>query len=142
MNGIVVALRLTREGQSTRQVAKTVDLCLNSVRRIHLWNKENVPMNSGGRPRKLDESMVNPLKLNLKRGFFKSAVQATKEADKLRTVPVSVYTFNRQHLETFMRHRLPRRNPLLKTEYKEDRMKFVNKYEQWEDPDWKRVIFT
>ncbi|KAF9945670.1 hypothetical protein BGZ65_010499, partial [Modicella reniformis] len=74
----VSSFKVIREGQSTHQVAKRLDICHNSVRRTLMRNKENVPKKPGGRPRKLDENMINHLKLNLKRGVFKSAVEANK----------------------------------------------------------------
>ncbi|KAF9939012.1 hypothetical protein BGZ65_011744 [Modicella reniformis] len=96
-------LRLIQEGRSTHQVAKMFDICHNSVRNILLRNKENVPKNSGGRPRKLEEDTVNYL--NLKRDVFKTAVEATKEANKIMSEPVSVSTVNRRLHEVHLKNK-------------------------------------
>ncbi|KAF9561387.1 hypothetical protein EC968_005771 [Mortierella alpina] len=49
--------------------------------RIFADNKENMPISKGGRPRKLQAETVEYLKVNLKRGALKTAVEAQQKAN-------------------------------------------------------------
>ncbi|KAF9992767.1 hypothetical protein BGZ65_011821, partial [Modicella reniformis] len=53
---------------SARQVAKELNISHSSAGNILIMNKENLPNNPGDRPRKLNDELVEHLKLNLKRG--------------------------------------------------------------------------
>jgi transposase len=136
------AKRLFELRYSTRQVAQELDISNATAARILKENKENVPHNPGGRPRKMNDELVNHLKLNLKRGILKTAVDATKEANTMLEEPVSRQTVCRRLVEVQMKFKRKRKQPLLRPRHKADRMKFVRKYNQWTHLDWKRVIFT
>lgn len=136
------AIRLFQLGHSARQVAQELNISKTTAGNILKKNKENVPHNPGGRPRKLDDETVKHLKLNLKRGVLRTAVDATKEANTMLQETISRQTVSRRLVEVHMKFKRKRKQPLLKAHHKRDRIKFANKYDQWTNEDWKRVIFT
>ncbi|KAF9944090.1 hypothetical protein BGZ70_005056, partial [Mortierella alpina] len=91
------ATQLMQEGFSTREVATRLNISPATVARIHANNKENIPVNKGGRPRKLGSEAVEHIKLNLKRGALKTAKEAHATANELLPEPVS-YTIIRRRL--------------------------------------------
>ncbi|KAI7829730.1 hypothetical protein BC939DRAFT_525902 [Gamsiella multidivaricata] len=68
------AISLMMDNVSTRETARRLDISQRAVARIYSANKEKMPINKGGRPRKIGKETIEFLKLNLKRGIFRSAV--------------------------------------------------------------------
>lgn len=97
------AIELFRENYSTRQIAQQLNISKGAAANIFKDNKENLPVNLGGRPRKMNPELVNHLKLNLKRGVHRTAVDATKEANTISPVPVSRQTVSRELVEAGMK---------------------------------------
>ncbi|KAF9954443.1 hypothetical protein BGZ65_004000 [Modicella reniformis] len=58
----VEAIRLFQLGYSTRQVAQTLNISQTSASNILKMSKKNMPNNSGGRPRKLNDELVEHLR--------------------------------------------------------------------------------
>lgn len=90
----------------------------------------------------MNDELINHLKLNLKRGVLKTATDTTKETNTLLQEPVSRITVARRLVEAHMKFKRKRKQPFLKPVHKTARIRFANKYDQWTDLDWKRVIFT
>src|SRR4051812_28024692 len=108
------AIRLMSQGQSTRETAQQLGISQKTASRIYAANKENMPVNRGGRPRKLGNETVEFLKVNLKRGVFKSAVDAKKAADHILPGTVSVTTVRRRLQEAGLIARKMIKRPALK----------------------------
>ncbi|KAF9140889.1 hypothetical protein BGX21_007009, partial [Mortierella sp. AD011] len=89
------ALALLQGGRSTREVATIIGISQRSVSAIVKENKENVPDNVGGRPRKLSFGAAEYAKAMIQRGQVKTAVAATKALNQVLPEPVSVRTVRR-----------------------------------------------
>ncbi|KAF9981345.1 hypothetical protein BGZ79_006133, partial [Entomortierella chlamydospora] len=89
------ALGLLQDGRSTREVATMVGISQQSVSNIVQENKENIPNNLGGRPRKLSLGAAEYAKAMIKRGRVKTAVAATKILNQELPEPVSARTVRR-----------------------------------------------
>ncbi|KAF9416189.1 hypothetical protein BGZ76_004700, partial [Entomortierella beljakovae] len=55
-----------------------------------------MPTNKGGRPQKITDEIVEYLKVNIKRGILKTAVEAKDMANQLLPRPVTAETIRRQ----------------------------------------------
>ena len=73
------------DGLSTRKTAECLGISPTSAKRIRSMDKENMPINRGGRPEKLSSDTVELLKVDMKRGILKTAIEATKKANELYT---------------------------------------------------------
>ncbi|KAF9919579.1 hypothetical protein BGZ67_001970, partial [Mortierella alpina] len=61
-----LAKELLEQGSSVRQVANTLNISKSKAGNIYRENKENMPINKGGRPRKISDQTVQHLKIGLK----------------------------------------------------------------------------
>jgi len=131
------AIQLLQEGSSVRQVAQDLKISKSTAA-----NKENMPINKGGRPRKISDETVQFLKVGLKRGQFRTAVQAHKEAVKLLPEPVSVKTVRRRLREAGLIAKKVVKRPALLKRHVKGRLQFVKKYREWTEDDWANVVFS
>lgn len=136
------AIKLMTEGLTTRETAERLKISPASASRIYSSNKENMPVNKGGRPRKISADTVEFLKVNVKRGVFKSAVDATKKVNELLSQPVSVATVRRRLRGSGLLAKRFVKRPALKREHVRGRLHFVKKYKEWTEEDWARVVWS
>ncbi|KAF9895665.1 hypothetical protein BX616_009111 [Lobosporangium transversale] len=108
------AIALLKQGLSTRQVGEKLGISHTSVTNIRRSAAEDIAKKSAGRPRKIGDEMAQHLKLGLKRGLFKSSIDAQKEANKLLPSPVSSSTIRRCLRRTGMRAKKVVKRPFLK----------------------------
>ncbi|KAF9356274.1 hypothetical protein BGX26_005496 [Mortierella sp. AD094] len=87
------AIRLMREGVSTRETVRRLKISSSTIANIHSDNKENMPVIQGGYLRTV--TAVEHIKLDMKRGTHRTAVEATKEANHLHPQPITVFTIRR-----------------------------------------------
>ncbi|KAF9093945.1 hypothetical protein BGX23_002714, partial [Mortierella sp. AD031] len=90
------ALRLMSAGISTREAARQLNISLGTASKIYSSNKKNMPVNRGGRSRKIHAETVDYLKLNMKRGCLRTAKEARDKANELLPAPVSTSTIRRR----------------------------------------------
>jgi transposase len=136
------AIRLMAEGASTRETARQLAISSASASRIYSANKENMSGNKAGRPRKIDTKTVEYLKVNVKRGLFKTAVEAKVQANKQLPQPVSASTIRRRLREAGLIAKRRMKRPALKKRHISGRLRFVTKYKEWTEDDWARVIWS
>jgi transposase len=136
------AIGLMEDGVSTRETAKHLKISKSTAANIRKQNKENMKEHKRGRPRKLPAETVEHLKVNMKRGILKTAVEATKEANQLLERPVSVYTVRRRLKEAGLIAKKVVKRPALKREHIKGRLEFVKKYKEWTEDDWARVVWS
>ena len=136
------ATQLMKQGFSTREVASRLNISPTTASRIHADNKENIPVNKGGRPRKLGSEAVEHIKLNLKRGVLKTAKEAHATANELLPEPVSYTTIRRRLREAGLIAKKIVKRPALKKTHIKGRLQFVAKYKEWTEEDWARVIWS
>ncbi|KAI1317520.1 hypothetical protein EDD11_008327 [Mortierella claussenii] len=90
------AKRLMSDGLSIRETARRLHISPASACRIRAECEKNEPgtmlPNKGGRPRKLSKEMVDYIKISLKRGTLKTAVDATNTVNKVLPEPLSPVT--------------------------------------------------
>lgn len=108
------ALGLLQDGRSTREVATMVGISQQSVSNIVQENKENIPNNLGGRPRKLSLGAAEYAKAMIKRGRVKTAVAATKILNQELPEPVSARTVRRGLCEVGLEAEKVKKRPALK----------------------------
>jgi transposase len=137
-----LAIKLLQDGQSTREVAKTLNISKSAAANIYKDNRENMPVNKGGRPRKISDQTVQHLKVGLKRGQFRTAVQAHKEAVKLLKDPISVKTVRRRLKEAGLIAKKVVKRPAPKKQHVKGRLQFMRKYGEWTVEDWANVVFS
>ena len=136
------AIRLMEAGVSVRETARLLMISRATASRIHSANKENMQVNKGGRPRKATAEVIEHIKLNMKRGMLKTAVEAKKEANQLLTRPVSAMTIRRRLREVGLIAKRIVKRPALKKEHIHGRLQFVKKYKEWTVEDWARVVWS
>lgn len=136
------AIRLMKEGVSTREAARRLKISPSTAANIHSANKENMPVNKGGRPRTVTTDVVEHIKLNMKRGVHRTAVDATKEANHLLSQPVTVSTIRRRLREAGLIAKRIVKRPALKRKHIQGRMQFVKKYKEWTVEDWAMVVWS
>ena len=136
------AIKLMQDGTSTRDTAQLLNISRATAGRIYASNKENMPVNKGGRPRKIPAETVEYLKLNLKRGVLKTAVQAKNKANELLQHDVSVSTVRRRLREAGLIAKKIVKRPALRKRHVQARLQFVKKYKEWTEEDWAMVVWS
>ncbi|KAG0011340.1 hypothetical protein BGZ80_000757 [Entomortierella chlamydospora] len=101
------------DGHPTREVANRTGISQRTVSTILQNNKESVPDNTGGRPRKLPIGMAEYAKLMMLRGQVTTATAATKSLNQLLPEPVSVDTVRRGLREVGMKSEKVAKKPAL-----------------------------
>ncbi|KAF9342964.1 hypothetical protein BGX26_006493, partial [Mortierella sp. AD094] len=123
------AIRLMEAGVSVRETARLLMMSRATASRIHSANKENMQINKGGRPRKTTAEVIEHVKLNMKRGMLKTAVEAKNEANQLLPRPVSAMAIRRRLREAGLIAKRIVKQPALKKEHIHGRLQFVKKLE-------------
>jgi len=136
------AITLVSQGQSTREVASKLNLSHTTIRRIIANNMEDVPMNKGGRPRKIQASTVEHIKVNLKRGLYKTVTDAMDQANIINPVPISASTVRRRLKEAGLIAKKLVKRPALTKKHITGRLQFVKKYKEWTEEDWASVVWS
>jgi len=136
------AMKLLKEGLSTREVAKQLDVSHTTVHRIASIDKENIPVQKAGRPRKITTETVEHIRLNLKRGLLKSASAGLTQANEINPVPISDRTLRRRLRESGLIAKRKVKRPALKRQHIHGRMQFVKKYKEWTEDDWANVVWS
>jgi len=137
-----LAIHLMQGGLSVRQTAERLKISSATAGRLFQNSKENMPINKGGRPRKISAQTVEHLKVGLKRGIFKTAVEAHKETITLVPEPVSVKTVRRRLTEAGLIAKKVIKRPALRKRHVSGRLQFVKKYREWTENDWANVVFS
>lgn len=133
---------LMEDGITTRETAKRLKISKTTAARIRLEDKKNMEELKGGRPRKIQAKTVEFLKVNMKRGGLKTAVEARNEANRLLPRPVSVTTIRRRLREAGLIAKKIVKRPALKKEHIKGRLQFVKKYKEWTEDDWAMVVWS
>ena len=136
------ARQLMMDGVSTRKTALRLGISQASASRIYADCKENMPVNKGGRPRKISAETVEYLKVNMKRGTLKTAVEARNAANQLLPDTVSASTIRRRLKEAGLTAKRRVKRPALKRLHIKGRLQFVKKYMEWTEADWSRVVWS
>jgi len=136
------AIGLMSEGFSTRETAGMLGISPAFAGRVYSSNKENMPVNRGGRPRKISTDTVEFLKVNMKRGVLKTAIEATKRANELLPQPVSFSTIRRRLRDARLMAKRIVKRPALRREHIRGRLHFVRKYREWTEKDWAKVVWS
>jgi hypothetical protein len=101
-----------------------------------------MPVNKGGRPRKIHAETVEYLKLNMKRGTIRTDKEAKCKANELLDTPVSTTTIRRRLREAGLIAKSKIKRPALKPRHIKDRMMFVKNYKEWTIDEWKNVVWS
>jgi len=136
------AATLLREGYSTHAVASQLGISQRAVSTILQGNKENIPINIGGRPRKLPRESAEYARHLLLQGKVRTTVTATKCLNKTLPAPVSVETVRRGLKAIGMGCKKAVKKPALSKKHIKERRFFIRKYREWTIGDWKRVVYS
>ncbi|OAQ22056.1 hypothetical protein K457DRAFT_1809979, partial [Linnemannia elongata AG-77] len=118
-------------GTSVRETARQLNISLGTTSKIYASNKENMPVNKGGRPRKIQANTVEYLKLHMMRGSLRTAKEARDKANELLPAPVSTTTIRRRLREAGLIAKRKVKRPALKPCHIKGRKIFVKKYKEW-----------
>ena len=111
------ATMLMQEGLSTRDTAQRLGISHATAGRIYSNNKENMPVNKGGRPRKIPAETVEYLKLNVKSGVLKSVVEAISKVNEILPEDISVWTVRTRLRESGLIAKKIVKRPALQTKH-------------------------
>jgi hypothetical protein len=94
-----------------------------------------------GHPTKLTEATLEIMKTKLQNTPMLTAIQLRMRIPKLEGI--SVRTIQRACKQTLkMPSRMMRKKPLLTERMRIQRLEFSNAYRQWDEDDWKQVMFS
>ena len=136
------ATMLMQEGLSTRDTAQRLGISHATAGRIRSDNKENMPINKAGRPRKIPAETVEYLKLNVKSGVLKTVVEAKSKANEILPEAVSASTVRRRLRESGLIAKKIVKRPALRKKHVSARLQFVKKYKEWTEEDWAMVVWS
>src|SRR5690554_4439983 len=120
---------------STHKTAQRLEISPASTGRIYADCKKNMPVNKGGRPRTIPAETVEYLKVNMKRGTLKTAVEARNAANQPLYGTVSASTVRRRLKEAGLTAKRHVKRPALKRVQIKGRLQFVKKYMEWTEGD-------
>lgn len=120
-------LKLLQHGKSMRATAKQLNVSHATVRNIAINNDLNLSKFKGGRPRKILASMVDYIKLNMKRGLNKPASEELEQAGTISLLPISIATLRRRLREAGLIAKRIVKRPALKKKHIRRRLQFVHK---------------
>jgi len=101
-----------------------------------------MPVNKGCHPRKIPAETVEYLKLNLKHGIYKTAIQATDDASEVLQQDVSVWSVHRHLREAGLIAKKIVKRPALKKKHISACMEYIKKYREWTEEDWALVVWS
>lgn len=131
--------RLKNEGQSQRQIAKSIGRSQNFVYNALLAPKPHLVK---GRPRKTTEKLDKHIKLLSSRDPFKSAAAIKTELG----VEISSRTVRRRLVEQNLFGRSSRKVPMLTKRHCQNRLTFANAHKDWDGPvlgkKWRNVLWS
>ena len=135
-------MELLQQGQSIRQVASQLNVGKSTVQE---WSRGVLQLQNkslGGRPKKLSSKDALYIKSMFSRHQVQTSVEATRDFNKENEDPVSLSTVKRALHDTGMSAKRVIKKPMLTKKHKKARLEFAQKYKEFTEDDWKRVIWT
>lgn len=140
------ALILLQHGHSHQLIAERLGVGRTTITEwagdLPPHTLRDVERPKAGRPRKLTIQDAQNLKLMFRLGKVKSALQATKAFNKENESPVSANTIRRALHEIGGEAKRVIKKPFLTREHRKARKEFADKYKDWTEDDWSRVVWT
>jgi transposase len=135
-------IQLHKEGLSTRKITDQVSVSHSTVARVCRMSSENHQPLHIGRPKILDSHDERYITRLMTTGKCATAVQAQKELQENAGVQVSTQTVRRALRRNGLKARVKHKKPLLGKRHRQMRLRFAQKYKNWEVNDWNQVIWS
>jgi transposase len=139
---VIDAIQLLIQGQSARQVAKTLGISIGSVLNIRKKNKENIPPPTIGRPNKVSPRTKEVLARQFKTGMMSISRDGQRYIQETDGVQVHLQTVRRNLRESGLKAYVQQKRPDLRPNHVQDRLAFAREHINWTVDDWKRVMFS
>ena len=144
------ALRMIVAGATTKEVSQALDISVSSVSHIRRANSENIPSikAAAGRPKKAPGLIFEYLRPKYRQGAFKRAFAVTpndlvtKTPYGRRLPTTTAQAKRKKSKETVAVPEAPPAWPVPDTHNVQGRLRFVDKYKDWTEEDWKKVIWS
>eukprot|EP00299_Pterocystis_sp_00344_P010839 c4950_g1_i1.p1 GENE.c4950_g1_i1~~c4950_g1_i1.p1 ORF type:complete len:202 (+),score=13.52 c4950_g1_i1:34-639(+) len=136
-------VRLIKEGKLTESaIASQLYVSRASVSRIRKANFPTSGLLMRGRPRKLDTRTTRALVRLVTSGQVDTATDAQRHLEALGTVSVHAQTIRNALKRQGLRAVTKQKRPSLSLKHRKARLQFAQKYQNWTEEDWKRVVFS
>lgn len=140
------ALSLLTDGLTHQQVANRFNIGRTTITSWAKGLREDALLGAErpkvGRRRKLTDSDAYNIKLKIRRGITKDALQATEALNMEKDDPVSVDTVRRALQRVGGHAKRKKKRPRLSKANRAARMDFAKKHAEWMEDDWSRVVWT
>jgi transposase len=135
-----------QEGMTTGDIATFVNAHPQTIQRIiknynERGHHDDAPRT--GRPHKLDERALRHIKISLEGNRRQCLSNLTSDINNALTSPVHPDTVHRTiHTQLGMNACVAAKKPFLKPIHKKERLFWARTYRNWEQEDWKHIIWT
>lgn len=139
------AVALVQDGRSQYYAADVLGVSRSAVQRaVQRFNETgNFTRRPGsGRRRTTSERDDRFLVTSCLRNRHNTSVQLANRLNEVRNVDVSRWTVRRRLAEAHLVSRRPALCPLLSVEHRRARLAFAREHENWNDADWRSVLFS
>lgn len=133
---------LLLEGKSIREIAKRIGISKSKVGEMRKGLDLEVTSAKNGRPTKLSETDDRIIARIIRSGKADNAVQATQTINKHLEHAVSSSTVRRSLKRQGMKAVVKKKKPMLSALHRHARLVFAEKYREFTEEDWKRVIWS
>ena len=139
---VTQVVTLLKAGLSCPQISSRVNLSPASISRIHKKECSEVPISTGGRPKKLSENDLRYAARLVTSGKADNAVQVTRALRTLTNQPLSAQTV-RNHMKGHgLKARVKKKRPLLSAKHKKARLDYAIAHLHDTVEDHKKVIWS
>lgn len=138
-------MALVADGRSVRYAARAIGKPETTVRRAVQRYRETQRYTrrpGSGRPRSTSARDDRFLSLQCLRDRHQTAVELAQRLRDVRGTAVCAQTVRRRLVATGLNAYRPNRVPRLTRQHKQRRMEFARMCQNWEERDWRRVLFS
>ena len=139
---IIVIQALLSEGKSIREIAKRTGISKSKVGEVRKDMDLEATSIKKGRPTKLSQADDRMIARIIRSGKADNAVQATQTLNKHLEYEVSSSTVRRSLKRQGMKAVVKKKKPMLSALHRRARRVFAEKYREFTEEDWKRVIWS
>lgn len=135
-------LALLDRGDSAYKIKTLTGFSVASVSRIRSQYHPDLPVSTGGRPRKLSTANISYAVRLITSHKAENATQVTRSLQEFVEGSISTKTVRRALRSAGLRPVVKCKRPSLTKRHKRERMDFALAHENWTLEDWKRVYWS
>lgn len=130
------------DGLSVREISEKTGVGKSTVGEIRKSVGIIEQIAPQGRPNKLTPQETRLIVRKLNTGQMQTVVEVTKHLNTERDDPINAETVRRAVKKQGMKAVYKKKKPLLEKRHKKARLAFANKYKEWTEDDWAKVIWS